>query len=69
MGLRRWLAERKRKKVTSDGLDALFAIISEHLENAARYQREGGYTSSVLREIRTFERQLRAIEDVLNRYP
>lgn len=38
MGLRRWLAERKRKKVTSDGLDALFAIISEHLENGGKIE-------------------------------
>ena len=38
MGLRSWWLERKRKKVTSDGLDALYAVIMEHLENGGQIE-------------------------------
>jgi hypothetical protein len=39
--------------------------LDEHREKLSVYQREGGYTSSVEREIRNFERELQAIDQVL----
>lgn len=38
MGLRKWWLERKRKKATSDGLDALYELIMEHLERGGQIE-------------------------------
>lgn len=45
------------------------ANLSTHLDNAKLYQSQGGYTSSVIREIRTFDRQLQALDRLLSQLP
>jgi uncharacterized protein Yka (UPF0111/DUF47 family) len=39
--------------------------LEQHHRDLERYRAEGGYTSSIEREIRAFESELNAIEDVL----
>jgi hypothetical protein len=43
--------------------------LSEHRQSLETYRSQGGYTSSVEREIRAFESEIQAIKDVLGRGP
>lgn len=42
--------------------------LAEHLEKLEEIRGIGGYTSSVEREIRNFQQQIRAIDDILRSY-
>lgn len=50
-------------------LRSLEARLAEHRSALETYRAEGGYTSSVEREIRAFESEIQAIIDVLGRGP
>ncbi len=41
--------------------------LDEHSEKLGQIKREGGYTSSVEREIRTFERHIKTIDEILDK--
>jgi len=43
--------------------------LAEHRQSFETYRAQGGYTSSVEREIRAFEAEIGVIEDVLGRKP
>lgn len=49
--------ERSRRKIQRR--------LDEHLEKLEKYKNDGGYTSSVEREIRQFKKALEAIDEIL----
>ena len=48
---------------------ALQRHLAEHLRKLEEIRQTGGYTSSVEREIRNFQQQIAAINDILRREP
>jgi RHS repeat-associated protein len=62
------LAQHGRGSVEKS-LRSLEKRLSEHRQSLETYRSQGGYTSSVEREIRAFESEIQAIKDVLGRGP
>lgn len=62
------LAQHGRRSVEKS-LRRLEKRLAEHRQSLETYRSQGGYTSSVEREIRAFEYEIQAINDVLGRGP
>ena len=62
------LAQHGRGSVEKS-LRSLEKRLAEHRQALETYRAQGGYTSSVEREIRAFESEIQAIKDVLGRGP
>ena len=63
------------KQLSKDGMESLLESratfserLAEHLQNLEQYEKAGGYTSSVKREIRNFQQQINAIDEVIRRH-
>jgi RHS repeat-associated protein len=48
---------------------SLLRRLAEHLKKLAEYREQGGYTSSVEKEIRNFQSEIEAIDEILGRSP
>jgi len=64
----RQLTEHGRASVEKS-LRSLEGRLAQHRSDLEVYRAQGGYTSSVEREIRTFEAEIQAIKEVLGRSP
>lgn len=62
------------KQLAKDGMKSILKTqsrlqknLTEHIQKLAEIKKAGGYSSSVEREIKTFQSQLNAIQDLLKK--